>query len=654
MTGFLPIGGGGTGSGFQLFTQSNNDSGIYADAAARDVYFGANPDELARLDDNEFLIIKLLDDGGGNVAYQQRASAAWVDVTSLVQGETGPAGATGNSYFFASIAKRDAFFNTVGNEALLEQGLPIEVNTDNTITPFTWNGGDTPVSYDETLWRTASIRTSPGTVFLGTGGTSVSNGLNVLNFVNAKDQLSYGVVVTYNNAGSNAVSVPTLAARQTVSRADVFDSLLADPQDMVLSTGTSAMNRAFTIRPGTTGELRIQGWAGAVDTASSVIDQLITVEVGDIGNTLLIELNNPIFIGLPDDVLLRFSGVQLNGGLQTSGDFNGQTVPYLDADTQSGAAANVAQPADPRTFYFAKGGDNALDGTTLENANLDIQESIDKVNALIPAPDSANPSTILCLGAGSFSENIVLPEGCRLYAPNVRITAASGTAVTMSSDTSIVVDGVVASGASGNCFLLNDVDTASIKSRRVTCVGSSSNGFSIQGDTKNVFASAEKITCSGISSAGVFDGSSSFGTRIYNVDQILLGNTNTLGIFFDPADLAASGVFNVGAINEAPGASTTQGIRIDGGFALVVVNDLEADTPVIINTGGNLNCTANRIIGAINVNGSGVMNAQVIEHQGGFNPAITSTVTGRLGSTEFSDQDIEGSLTASGIIEAGL
>jgi len=87
---------GGSGSGFQLFTQANNDPGIYADAAARDVYFGANPSDLARADNNEFLIIKLIDNGSAEIAYQQRQSSIWVDVTSLIQGEDGLDGPPGD------------------------------------------------------------------------------------------------------------------------------------------------------------------------------------------------------------------------------------------------------------------------------------------------------------------------------------------------------------------------------------------------------------------------------------------------------------------------------------------------------------------------------------------------------------------------------
>ena len=81
---------GSGGAGFQLFTRTdNNQNAIFADAAARDTYFTANANDLATLDANEFLIIKLLDDGSGDVAYQQRQNSAWVDVTSLIQGEDG-------------------------------------------------------------------------------------------------------------------------------------------------------------------------------------------------------------------------------------------------------------------------------------------------------------------------------------------------------------------------------------------------------------------------------------------------------------------------------------------------------------------------------------------------------------------------------------
>lgn len=119
------VSGGGIGTGFQLFTQTaDNQSAIYtgvdqtAAEAARDAYFGSNPDDLATLDANEFLIIKLIVTGTtpDTISYQQRQSNEWVDVTSLVQGESG---ATTTNLQAGTVAVSD------GNE-FTSQGINVD------------------------------------------------------------------------------------------------------------------------------------------------------------------------------------------------------------------------------------------------------------------------------------------------------------------------------------------------------------------------------------------------------------------------------------------------------------------------------------------------------------------------------------------------
>ncbi len=123
--------GGGSGTGFQLFKKSTDgQNAIFADASARDVYFGANPSDLTTLDNNEFLIIKLLDNGAGEVAYQQRQLSAWVDVTSLVQGEPGE-----DSVDVSALNEGDTVrFNST--TAKLE---PAPANVDDTTGEFTFD-----------------------------------------------------------------------------------------------------------------------------------------------------------------------------------------------------------------------------------------------------------------------------------------------------------------------------------------------------------------------------------------------------------------------------------------------------------------------------------------------------------------------------------
>ncbi len=220
-----PSRGVGGGAGFQLFIQSDNSQGIYADAAARNTYFAANQSEVDRLARNEFLIIRLDDNGSGDVAYQQYTgaegsyvSADWVDVTSLVQGDTGPAGATGNSYFFKSLADRDAFFTIAANHQLLETDLPVQVNTgENRVSVFVWTGIDNPVTYNSSQFELASVRSGTGSFYLADAHRISSSGENVA-FENIATGVSYHPVwQTFEEGNSGTVRVRGSDITVTVS-----------------------------------------------------------------------------------------------------------------------------------------------------------------------------------------------------------------------------------------------------------------------------------------------------------------------------------------------------------------------------------------------------------------------------------------------------
>ncbi len=322
------IGLGGTG--FQLFKQSDNSDGIYADAAARNTYFSANPTELSRLDQNQFLIIKLLDGGSGSVVYQQRASSSWLDVTSLIQGNTGPAGATGNSYFFESISARDAFFNISPNEALLQNGLPVVVNIgDFTQSTYIWGGASTPVAYDATLWRLSASEISSGTLFLGVGGAGVSSGSELLNFTAADGDTSYLHGIMYDDTGSNEPMFWKLPAISSIPLADVSSATLTDPQAIGTTNTMNAYVKEYTLIPATAGTLRVQTWLGTDETGAELVDTYTTVEVGDIGNQTTFTAPNNTLVKVGQQTYTKFSGVQLKGGLQTSGTWAGQTTPFI-------------------------------------------------------------------------------------------------------------------------------------------------------------------------------------------------------------------------------------------------------------------------------------------------------------------------------------
>ena len=334
--------GGGSGAGFRLFTQTaDGQSAIYANAAARDAYFTANPGDLTILDDDQFLIIKLLDDGFGSVAYQQRQASTWVDVTSLVQGETGPPGATGNSFFFDSIMERDQFFSTSPNEQLLEPGLPVCVNVgEETVSNYVWNGENSPPTYDPTDWVVASLQVSTGTIFLGPFGASLSSGNEVLSFQGANGVKRYMIGIEYNNVGSGSPVYWQLDGLSELALSPAFTQTLTDPQTLQYQFQDDYMLTDIQMRPAAVGELRIQAWLGTDENGPMLLDSFFTVNAGDIGTIYTCNLPNDLFISALSNVHFKLSQITTFGDLQTTGPFNGQTVSFVTLGVQAANQIN--------------------------------------------------------------------------------------------------------------------------------------------------------------------------------------------------------------------------------------------------------------------------------------------------------------------------
>lgn len=396
--------GDGTRNTFQIFTQSNAESGVYADAAARDAYFGSNPSDLARLDSNEFLIIKLLDNGSGQVAYQQRVSGAWLDVTSLVQGEVGPSGATGNSYFFASIAARDNFFSNPPNEQLLEADLPVITNIGNdTEATYIWGGETAPITYDSTLWRLGSKEVNSGSLFLGQDGAKISSGSQILGFSGANGQDALIVGANYDDTGSRSPDFFVLSDRVTLPLATVFDTPLAPPHSYTLTTTSDELFIAYSFRPAEAGELRVEVFLGTDDTGPVIVNSYHTILVGDVGNLLTVETGNDILIDSAQDIFVRATGVSLFGGVQTAGPLVGQTIMYNTADVQFASKSKAQARLDNfATFNTEKSLGTYNGGYTVVYEYLATIDTLANSVFTRGIASTSNP-TVETVGSNTFS-----------------------------------------------------------------------------------------------------------------------------------------------------------------------------------------------------------------------------------------------------------
>ncbi len=331
---------GPAGAGFQLFVQSDNDQGIYADEAARDVYFDANLTELARLDQNQYLIIKLLDGGSGSVVYQQRYSSAWVDTTSLVQGSDG--GATN--------------FSTVTT-----QGAFPSLSSDLT------NFEESPLYYDEDgekLVSDVALELPGGTLKLGetidlsacTGAMIVSDSINVTtNYVLQNEFDSTGSSVpTYLNLGVESSidiqtdfseTITTNPLTYSITGAVVAPTVRQLNTITVKTAGAITNLRARFTDTVTGNVLRYVPDKASWDSETGGLD----LASGDNTFDLLAigtDTSNYFYLGVNPVIIQESQQIDVELAADSINFFGLSSIPYMIADAQDGTYDEISSGGD--------------------------------------------------------------------------------------------------------------------------------------------------------------------------------------------------------------------------------------------------------------------------------------------------------------------
>ena len=582
----FPSAGDSVGAGFQVFEQSNGISGVYADAAARDSYFSVNPSEVDRVAENEFLIIKLLDDGGGMIAYQQYLGTAgqpydnsqWSDVTSLVQGETGAPGAPGNSFFFNSIAERDTFFSTSPNETLLKTDLPVIVNTGNKVaTTFVWEGPNAPPLYDPDNWRTASIGASSGTIFLGESAAQLNSGNEVIGFITPSGTQRYLIGVEYDNvSGSDHPFYWEMATAVTTPLGDVFTDTLASPNEILGTQVTDALISAIVVRPAASGDLRVQGWLGTNDSGPVLYDEDYTIAPGDVGNLTTLQLVNDFINLTGQQLFLRFSGVDLLGGVQTTGPYVGQNVIYLEITTQDLSLSKLLtlEPGAPNPVNGIPYTTNFSNPQFRMSSNLTFDDNGTDATLMLQSPPGGiafleveNSSDVLQAAIGyseTFDEASMSLKGMSLTAG-----ATANTFQINTNDLNIVAN-------TGNIIITNDTDSntdVSIANAAATAEAT----FSIEdssGTDKVIAGYDETIGTSQLQVGSLQINSADAGFTTFSQDDAFTINTSSFGISSVTMSSLASAITFI----DSSGPTTR----------MQIIHPQGSDTSFIQDMGGNL------------------------------------------------------------------
>ncbi len=345
----VSVGGAGTGGGYQVYEKTtNNQPAVFTSTANRDAYFTAQASELVSINNSGFAV------GIGTVAedpqqsnisqWQARIEGAWIDVVTTLVGATGAPGASGNSYFFASDAQRDAFFSVPANRALLEHDLPITVNNGGDAEIAYWTGLTAPASYDSNLWRATSLMVPAGSVTLG--GVRISEGGNALVLTNESTGARY---LAQGSQFDDTGSFPT-------NNLPVVAALIANPPQSV-DTDTFSGNRLtlgipapsdfllkdFGLRfNGATQEVTVSVHPGTDDTLTAIATINFNAVDGD--NTLLYD-SNPRFVSGSDYfIVYETTSPELNilgdnSGAAFAPYFTSNVWPYLEVTGASSASS---------------------------------------------------------------------------------------------------------------------------------------------------------------------------------------------------------------------------------------------------------------------------------------------------------------------------
>ena len=489
------------------------------------------------------------------------------------------------------------------------------------------------------------------------------------------DTNATGITSIITDAGSQSLTWQFLGVKSTIAAQPIFNTEFNDnPFSAPLLASATNQTDAVTIKTGAAmNNVRVV----IRDNLSGLVLKYIpnrAAVVDGVGGLNLIAGDNRIDFNsdLPDVpasglFYIGFTPLRQLAGQASTFELEADSVsilgepsgiPYIVNDIQFitpktiNPSGEVLSP-DPRNFYFAKGGDNTKAGTTIENANLTIGESISKVNALVPPSDSSNPSAIIGNGEGSYTEDIDVPEGCLLYAPKTELRALSVAALNMGSNSVANFDGVFNAAFNSDGLVIDGESDITVNSRTLANSGTNSNAIHITGTSNNVFINVQKVVSGGTSGAGIFDDSDGASTTVYNINDMLIQGVGAAGILFSPTDADAQAIINIGAVR-ATGSSSV-GVKVDNGIVTLTINSLKADDAIIIGTGGVLNIIASKVEGDITINGTAIVNTEILEHIGAITVSSVATVTGRIGSTYFHDlMLVDGNLVASGSVTGSL
>ena len=295
-----------------------------------------------------------------------------------------------------------------------------------------------------------------------------------------------------------------------------------------------------------------------------------------------------------------------------------------------------------REFVFSEGGNDDLSGQTEETATATINACVDLVNALIPAPSITEESAINSTGAGTFTENIIIPDGCSFYATGVTNDALAGNAFELASFSAVELVSASTIASSASVFIIQNKTDSDLKLVDCICGGDNSIGIEVSGASSDIDLNINRIRLNADNCRGISNATTAAGVPdSYAVSNILLDGDDCTGISYAPIDTDTHTTLICGHIGSTGTQTGTIGLDILSGEFRATVNHIEASIAIGVSGGAVLDLSCRFVSGNIIVDSGGTLNCDIAQ----FTGTITNngTIIGRIGTENFgvsSDEQI--------------
>jgi len=243
-----------------------------------------------------------------------------------------------------------------------------------------------------------------------------------------------------------------------------------------------------------------------------------------------------------------------------------------------------------RTRWVGKHGDDDNSGQTLETAFLTFTEAL---------AAASSGDVVCCLDAGSYEEELSVPAGVHIWAPNATLTTAAGGAITnaaltLDADSDVMVRAIVPKGNRSAVIRANTAGTARIRAQVIDCrAGGGACLFNLSFAGGGILMSEVEQVHVG-TGFGVGSITVSTGHTHVNIEDIYIHGNNGFGL----AQFGGNGIVGrVTHILEFGSPTGTVAILVNGGRVDLMAGGISADTAWTVGGAGTLSLFYNQATG---------------------------------------------------------